>query len=615
MTFVKRQSRVFLVPSSDEESDDNDSVEEVCLTSSKDPKQNEKEARKDGDRDDPVSSPPSMPEPSSPIAKSPVRLDSQSDSQSDSSSVVSDVEERSSEIYDSSSSEGSEDEGPEVLPFEDDKGMIKKETSKVTEAAGSLFLENTDSEDDVQPPVVGSTELNQSEYSPPLKTPPWQVLAEARKALFVPKIVSDTVFRNETSTDKVCESGSGGRESFPWTIDPKEPARHSGKQATRVDTVKADLWAQSNAAVGAEEKTQKVEKASNLVYQSHPCPVVQSGDESSDTHQDQSASKPRSPSPSDAALAKNASKLDARLQHESWHNHLNGWWPGAHNSRNRDVALAYESFVPTAHYDDWESNRSYCSPVGDIYYGEDPFVYPAYDRCTRDSTNAGEPSSYMDVPFVASNHTTQNDKLAEPVRHEIRFSSTPRAPASTTHTPDGSHPSDHSIQAMPTETEKLNENVGKSSQASKLDISNLLYEPIPVSPSRSLKRKAEAITCDEPQEKAVQAILQNAITTEKCEESNIPQMPKSVAPDAKCPNFADINTALRTAAPNNDSTNVDVLKRPSKKIKTAAARATGLAKFALGVGVGALGVVGAFVASIPASVRDEAWHEFQNSQR
>ena len=588
MTFVKRQSRVFHVPSSDAESDDNDSLEEIDLTSPNESKDN------DGHTDS-VSSPPSMPEPSSPKAEYSIHSDSQSDNHSDSCSVASDMEERSSEINDGSSSEDSEDEGPDILPFENEKGTPNEEKAKATEAKGSFFLDEIDLENNVQPRVSDSSELAQSKYSPS-KKPPRQGFAEASSA---PEIT-------KTFSDRVGESSS----------DLRETAKQTGKQVVRAETRVATPWTQHNRAVVAEERTQAAEKASTPAHQSHPCLMAQPSDEPCDLHQDQSISKARSPSPSDAALAKNASKLGSRLQHEHWHNHLNSWYPEAPGPRSRDVAFTYESFVPTAGYDDWETNRAYCTSFGEIYYGEDPYLYAAYDHGTRDPANTGEPSSYVDGPFVGSSHSRRNDKANEPMHHEVRFSTTSRAPVSTTHTPEVLRRPEHSDQIVPVETEKPSDNAGKSSQASKLDISNLLHQPLPVNPPGSLKRKADEITCDELGAKTVEAASLTVNTTQKGKETDTPQMPDILATGVSHSKLADINISFKTIPNAIKSTNVDVLERPSKKAKiakTAAVRATGLAKFALGVGVGALGVVGAFVASIPASVRDEAWREFQNS--
>lgn len=222
MTFVKRRSRVFHVPSSDEESDDNDSLKQIDLTSPNESKDN------DGHTDS-VSSPPSMPEPSSPKAEYSIHSDSQSDSQSDnhsdSCSVASDMEERSSEINDGSSSEGSEDEGPDILPFENEKGIPNEEKAKATEAKGSFFLEEIDLENNVQPRVMDSSELAQCKYSPS-KKPPRQGFAEASSAPEITKIFSD----------RVDESSSGEPAPFPSSNDLRETAKQTGKQVVRAET-------------------------------------------------------------------------------------------------------------------------------------------------------------------------------------------------------------------------------------------------------------------------------------------------------------------------------------------------------------------------------------------
>ena len=586
MAFVKRQSRVFLVPSSDGESEDGDSLEETDVSSP--------EAVK-GIRDctDTISSPPSTSDPYSPNIKAPI----QPESPSCAGAILSRTEKRSGQILDSPSSDGSDDEGPDVLPIGDYEAPTRPGKEKATQAEDFSSSDETDSEDGMPPLSIEISDRIRSAHVAP-ETP----LAGPDRALLDADIVPKASNMSSSSIFKLDASKHEADESV----------QAPGKQATRADSMEATPWTQDSGAPNADELCAAAEKASAAARQSCHYPWVDSVNDQSGLAQ--TTPKARSPSPSDAALAKKAS-THARWQQESWQNNLGGWWAATHGPRSRDATLNFnEPFVARAGPNEWNPYRPYFEDFGD-YYGEDPYGHAYYDNEMRVPDNTGEPSSYLDGPFISSARPRRPNGSCEPSCQEIRHSSASKIPESTTCKPMASRVGGHSDPATLIDLTEPEVSGAQSSQASKLNISNLLQSPLPGSPSGSLKRKADAISDNEPQAQIERPTPQTVTIWLEADKSKPPRTPRGIESGTSHTDQIEVNTAVSAPTAESSAAKPTVVNRPSKKVKTNAARVTGLARFTLGVGVGALGVLGAFVASIPASVRHEAWREFQDAQR
>ena len=603
VSFVKRQARVFSVPSSGNESDDSDSLEEISPASSNKTDVN-------GDHTDTVSSPPPASEPSSPVSKSPALAEESDEVRS----TASDAAECSSQFSESTEHYNSDDDVPEVLP-------INKETDAFSsgKATGKFDLE-CDREGEGLRNGMGVFPVESNKASEKVNNNS----IEAGDAL---KQSASTVGSASRLGDTL--NGTGGGSSF--TLQDTWNAT-VGETATSV-TPMTDLPASEIAAPEPYRRpdgmgifpmisscrqamTEAVQQPPPNEAPPRPRPKVEirRGQPTPLPHQPNRQIRSRSPSPSDAALAKNAAKLSTQAEHDRWPNDTNGFW---NEPNHYDFnAYHYEPFQHTGGLGGWQPPppRPRLGHMDD--YGDgNAFGYALAEHRMHDCSNVAQ--HYLDGPFSSvglhSDYSIVSDSSSSKVPERLDLStmteSTPfKVPKKS------SYPG--MTDAPPPTKEKANETNREAAQASKLDISNLVHSPLPTSSVSTLKRKADAITQDEPAAEAVGAPLRTVESSAYNDGTEEEEQGRALSPELlpAIPEAASGMTEAEVLTSESNLIPEEAVERPPKRLKATAIHATGLAKFALGVGVGALGVVGAFVASIPASVREEAWQEFQKAQ-
>lgn len=167
-------------------------------------------------------------------------------------------------------------------------------------------------------------------------------------------------------------------------------------------------------------------------------------------------------------------------------------------------------------------------------------------------------------------------------------------------------------------------------QTSKINISSLVNEAHSDKP-RSLKRKMEEMSTEvpavdgggeplaqsAPNTKAAQQLQANAVTDTHTQQET--QLPDAQSRDVLHPSEVSSLTHDSALEPIVSSTapviaqGVEAKEPARKKAKTSATTSKGIGKFVSGVCVGVVGALAAFIATIPASVREEALRELNNA--
>ena len=509
------------------------------------------------------------------------------------------MDENSSIISDSPSTTSSEDEGPEVLPVEEEIkicGAIWSEFSQASAGSSmqSLFEEDADmtsvnkqKESKIHPVISEEREVQATAKLPGLGSLP-DHNGKPLGGLWAPKVVppvSEKRLEKQPEVHSVADVGFTPRIA-PCYSDPSCQPK-LGKSATRTPTLES---------------------------QQYPYGWPVAPEEHSSVHQGQGFFRARSPSPSDAALARNASRLNAKMHPESWPGN-NGWWNSPQNLDCRNPAYV-EPFYASDDYVSWKPS-SHPMGRGDEGYPYDDYSCDGLDNGLPSSPahahwNATQGSPYVDGPFAGSDRIQRSTNIAKPEQPPHRGVVAHKTSAANSAPHDTIHKQGSTAKLATPGVEKAKLDTSKAIAASKLNISSLVDTAVPI-PEKNLKRKADLIAREEP------TIQDNNDTTVTASNSTVPVQRINVNSMARAPvvrfigrtpDFtAGVTCKCDGGIAANDKTSMHVAKRA----KVGSSRATGLARFALGVGVGALSVVGAFVASIPASVRNEAWREFQNA--
>ena len=589
VAFIKRRSRVFSVPSSDSESDDDHSVHEAASTSSKE------KAKRDDIRAGSVSSPPSISEQASPKIDHSARCEDHYDTDS----YPSDMEENSSVISESPSIISSDDKGPEVLPIDEEIkicGAIESELSQASASSSmkSLFEEDSD-----------MTTVNKQKESRN-----YLVISEEREVQATAKLPG---LGSLPDHDGKPLGGLWASKLVPAVSEKrlgKQPEVHSIADVSCTPPI-----APSYSDPSHQPKLGKSAiRTSTSESQQYPYAWPVAPEENSSLHQGQGFFRARSPSPSDAALARNASRLNAKMHPESWPGN-NGWWNSPQNLDYRNPAYV-EPFYASDDYVSWKPSSH---PTGRSDEG-----YP-YDDYSCDGLGNGLPSSpvhapwnatqaspYVDGPFAGSDRIQRSTNISKPEHPSHRGIVVHPTSAANSIPHSAIHKLGSTAKLTISGVEKDRPDTSKAIPASKLNISSLVDTAVPV-PEKNLKRKVDLITQEET---TMQDNNDAAVTSNN---STVPVQRITLKTKARSPVMRFIGkspdaTAGATSKGDRGSTANDRSSmHAAKRAKVESSRTTGLARFALGVGVGALSVVGAFVASIPASVRNEAWHEFQNA--
>ena len=275
----------------------------------------------------------------------------------------------------------------------------------------------------------------------------------------------------------------------------------------------------------------------------------------------------RTPSPSDAALARDSSNLGSTLRR-------NGLCPSDLNG-----AAMYTGFADPPAYT-WHQ-----SPVRNNDSAWQDIPLPSF---SARHFNAGPfPVSAATASSLSPDPITQGPSSKAPYDHyEYSSGFVDRCPL----------PAEHPTNAemLPKATEE---------PSSKLHISNLVNSYY-AEPLRSTKRKAAEISADAEDSEICTAY------------SRLPAVSQETPlPDAQvCNNPTVTETSIslgETAASTISSitttvaTEASQVEEPTRK-KAKTSSASGIGKFLIGVGVGAVGFAAAFLATIPASVREEA---------
>ena len=587
VAFIKRRSRVFSVPSSDSESDDDRSVHEAASTSSKE------KAKGDEVHSGSVSSPPPTSEPASPK----IDRSARSEDQYDTDSYPSEMDEISSILSDSPSITSSDDEGPEVLPIDEGVKTCGAIGSEFSQASAGSSMKSLSEED------ADMTSVNKQKEA---KT--HLVISEEREVQAAAKLPGLGLLPDHDGKPL------GGL----WApkLNPSLSEKRLGKQPEAPSVADVSCTALYYSDPSFQPKLGKPAlRTSTSESQQYPYAWPVAPEENPSLHQGQGFFRARSPSPSDAALARNASRLNAKMHPDSWPGN-NGWWNSSQNLDCRNPAYV-EPFYASEDYVSWKPSSH---PMGRGDEG-----YP-YDDYSCDGLGNGLPSSpvhppwnvnqgspYVDGPFAGSDRIQRSTNISKPEQPTHR--------GVVAHQTSAANSAPHNtIQRLGSTAkltipgvEKDKSDTSKGFTASKLNISSLVDTAAPI-PEKNLKRKVDLINQEEltiQNKNDVTVIPSNStVPVKKIIMKTKAQSPVmrfiGKNPDA----MAGATSKGERGSTANDKTSMHAAKRA----KVGSSRTTGLTRFALGVGVGALSVVGAFVASIPASVRNEAWREFQNVQ-
>lgn len=325
----------------------------------------------------------------------------------------------------------------------------------------------------------------------------------------------------------------------------------------------------------------------------------------------------RASSPSDAALAR--------------HPLLNGY-PG-HGSLYSNAPLIFPSpqgFTPAVsdHSLFGPSNFYHFQQPADQSYHSKPYNQGPFQ--TRDIRS----EMYGDTTYTVSyDHSKGKASVDQPrsvaaannIDDDARFAAQLQAEedayVSAIRTPAGSV--QHSAVGL--DPRKTGEG-----QTSKINISSLVNEAHSDKP-RSLKRKVEemsaevsAVECGDallaqsaPNAKATQQVQANAFTdTNTLQETQLPD-----AQSRDVLHLSEVSSLTHDSAlePIVSSTapvtaqGVEAKEPARKKVKTSTTTSKGIGKFVSGVCVGVVGAFAAFIATIPASVREEALRELNHA--
>lgn len=325
---------------------------------------------------------------------------------------------------------------------------------------------------------------------------------------------------------------------------------------------------------------------------------------------------PRAPSPSDAALARYPSGSGAMDSYS-------GLGPMFRNPKtnvglSQNIAHEVPNIAPFSYY----PYPQFADPnIHSKPYEQGPF-------CNREQSNvpeSGDPFTFEDALYESTlNHSLEQVRAdttlctrANDVDDDARYAAQLQAEEDTYASAVRiSARGDHHAP-LGTESRKAGEG-----QSSKINISSLMNDSY-ADQSRPLKRKSEAISTDFGDDEDDAPLATKAAN----KSDTLPQFviqQETQLPDAQARDVLDpVETASLTQDSTLDSTVSSIpissvgeaveAEGPARKKAKTTSSARGIGTFVSGVCVGLAGVLAAFVATIPASVREEALRELGNA--
>ena len=363
---------------------------------------------------------------------------------------------------------------------------------------------------------------------------------------------------------------------------------------------------------------------------------------------------PRAPSPSDAALARNHSFMPSVpstfVNYHGGVAHGRGTLPSSSTSTAHgfvnNVPFGYQSSISFSHPDYTENDglskpydqgpfasRYQTPPFVPLPYENGPSIsrYPAvpvpeYPQWSCDADYFDRVAREFEVEDKAANvepSLQSSDYIAADARFAAKLQAEEDAFASATQA---------SIKTKTGSSFSSKSHKGVEGQSSKINIANLVNSSH-TEDSRPQKRKANEISDDTVSEqvhvgaKVTKAPLTQDIQQQDSSASNgVQSEQETQLPDAQA---KEVIPPVDQSAPAQDSalesmdsltSSVPVVvqaketEEPArKKTKTSHSNSKGIGKFVSGVCVGLVGAFAAFVATIPASVREEALRELSNA--
>lgn len=336
-------------------------------------------------------------------------------------------------------------------------------------------------------------------------------------------------------------------------------------------------------------------------------------DVSQEMHSDVQRTVPRPPSPSDAALAKNANTSSA----------LHGQWP----------------FLKAELSQPGQSDSPYVPYLRDAYQRTDA-SWP--DTCSMSSSQAHDGSifegpestwhRYEDGPFVNNAQhnmlptlpcsSRQNTFSVESNNRKITGATPQRSTGSADNekfwaieNPSSPVISDRASMQISEESEYRPR--GNESHPPRLNISDIV-NPL-ADTSRSLKRKADDMSVDDTDKhdaersaKFSQQVPQLEVDTQETDVYFDDAQPREDLVDGEH-NLLQGSSIEPTTIPCQTlevALSQEVISPTTKKRKVSSSSAVGVGRFVSGVLVGLAGAFAAFIATIPMSVQEEALHEY-----
>lgn len=355
---------------------------------------------------------------------------------------------------------------------------------------------------------------------------------------------------------------------------------------------------------------------------SHRISLSGAFDVSQVTNSDAQRTAPRPPSPSDAALAKNANTTV-----------LHGHWPfvKAAPSNLAPNDLPYLSYVREAYQKEvapWldtcsvSSNAATCSVSsnqareGSLFDAPDP-AYPRYEE--------GPFASHIQRGVSPAQPSYWRQHASSLEQRDSTFPSATRLHAAdkyrTLQTENPSPPvTSHNTSMTIAEVSEYHAK-GHENHPSRLNIADIV-NPL-ADTSRNLKRKADDMSKDDPDKHDFEQPLKfspqlppfERMDTEDADAYFDDAQPRETIVDGEHNLFRG-SSIEPIAAPYQNlevAMSQDVTGPASKKRKTSSSSAMGVSRFVSGVLVGLAGAFAAFIATIPISVQEEALREISKA--
>ncbi len=333
----------------------------------------------------------------------------------------------------------------------------------------------------------------------------------------------------------------------------------------------------------------------------------------------------RAPSPSDAALARQPPGPNSSFN----------FYPML-GSNYRNPPISYPNTQRSTH--DTSGNApfnfpQYPQPADQSYntraYNQGPF----YDRANAAPPESGVPFTFEDAMFESTfDHSSEQDRAAvvssqctaaNTIVDDARFAAELQAEedayASAIRTP---------ARAIVLSSKSRKASEG---QSSKINISSLVNDSYAES-SRPLKRKVDEMSTEmegEDDNEALQTVeaantpsirQPKASASDEFNHQQETQLPDAQARDVLNPVGAmslSQDSALEPIVGSNSKPTIAKIVKEEgpapKKARTSATSSRGIGKFVSGVCVGLVGAFATFIATIPASVREEALRELSNA--